>query len=380
MPEFIVNPRRAPRAPARCRAAVVSRETRFEADTEDIGPRGCQVVSPVLFRKGEAVRVLVVSESIAEPLQAGGQIAWAAAQTPWRVGIAFDEGSLAAAARWFDWLVATRPGLLGWRGVPERIRTDTVAYLGAPPRFLLDFTADEAVLLRAIASGARIDELIGRFRDRWPAMQIALFSLIARQAVTLQRGQAAHPESWKRILDDVEASLAVESLGEGTVAAPVTSEPEPPAAPAPAARGGAATPPPWARYAATATPVPGGPSGLSIAPGWAGGPARDATRIVDLEGAQPADPAAGAAVPSGRPPPVGPAQSPPAAGVAWRRPAGRNADAQAALDRGMAEVRVGNASAAVTFLRIALTLAPGDAEIAQLLGQIAFGGRLADRR
>jgi hypothetical protein len=46
----------------------------------------------------------------------------------------------------------------------------------------------------------------------------------------------------------------------------------------------------------------------------------------------------------------------------------------------MAEVRVGNASAAVTFLRIALTLAPGDAEIAQLLGQIAFGGRLADRR
>src|SRR5512143_2933461 len=207
MAEFIVNPRRSPRAPARCRAAVVSTSQGwFEAETEDIGAMGCQLVSPRLVRKGDLVQLHVTNEKSEEPLKVAGRVAWVSPQAPWRVGIAFDEASQKESARWFDLLVSAYPGLSGYRRVPEKLRADQTVYLGPPPKFLVDFSGEEAMLLRAIASGARLDELMARLRDRWPAMQRALFSLIARQSITFQRGQAVHPESWKKILSEVEAS------------------------------------------------------------------------------------------------------------------------------------------------------------------------------
>lgn len=384
-----MNPRRAPRAPARCRAAVVSPHGRFEGDTEDIGSLGCQVVSPQLVRKGDAVQLLITNEKLEEPLQAAGRVAWVSARPPWRAGIAFDDRCLAASARWFDRLISVYPGLSGYRRVPDRIPTDQAVYLGAPPRFLLDFTADEAVLLRAIASGARIDELMARLRDGWPAAQRALFSLIARGAVTLQRGQAVHPDTWKKILSDVEASLAVESLGKEGVAAPLAPErpaPTPPimsrpsATPPPVARP-AATPPPTSTPARAATPVPGPRSGLSHGTSWKGGEPYDPTRVVELQDeGPPLDVAATPGGPASRKAPSGPAVARDftGAGVGWRKPAKRSADAQVAYERALSELEAGNVNGAVTFLRIALTLAPGDPEIAQQLGKIAFRGRLPD--
>ena len=226
MAEFIVNPRRAPRAPARCRAAVVSTQGWFEAETEDIGSMGCQVVSPKLVRKGELVQLARDEREgrgaaqgdrarrVGEPAGAAGASgsrsttgrrrrapAGSSCSSPPTRGSAGSGGSRTGSA-------PTRPSTSGRR-----------------PRFLLDFNGDEAMLLRAIASGARIDELMARLRDRWPAAQRALFSLIARQALTFQRGQAVHPESWKKILTDVEASFAVESMGKGdpAVVAPLAA-------------------------------------------------------------------------------------------------------------------------------------------------------------
>ncbi|HEY6005230.1 MAG TPA: PilZ domain-containing protein, partial [Anaeromyxobacter sp.] len=213
MAEFIVNPRRAPRASARCHAAVVSPAGTFDAETEDIGPRGCQVVSPAHVRTGDALEIAVTSDKVPEPLKARGKATWVSEQPPWRVGIAFDDAYVPSAERWFEKLVTATPSIGPFRRVPEKIAVEAMVYLGPPPRFLVDFSAEEAALLRAIASGARLDELMARLRHTWPAMQRALFSLLARQAVTLSRGHAAHPDAWKRILTEVEASLAVESLG-----------------------------------------------------------------------------------------------------------------------------------------------------------------------
>ncbi len=397
MAEFIVNPRRAPRAPARCRAAVLSAQGRFEVDTEDIGSMGCQIVLPRLVRKGEPIRLAVTNPKLDGSLDVTGRIAWASAQAPWRIGIAFDDDSLADSARWFDRLISVYPGLGGYRRVPERIRTDTMVYLGPPPRFLLDFTAEEALLLRGIASGARVDELMARLRDGWPAAQRALFSLIARQVVTLQRGQAVHPDSWKKILHDIEASLAVESLGKTgpEVLAPSAPLPRAPEALAPgapaasvaavshAATQASATPPPRARPGATPLPTR---SGLSLASGWAGGEAHDPTRVVHLQqdDATPLEIAtsAGSDAPASRNAPVawtvGPEHT--GAGVGWRKATHRSADAQAAYERALVELRESNISGALSFLRLALSLAPGDPEIAQELGKLAFKDRAPGSR
>jgi hypothetical protein len=357
MAEFIVNPRRAPRAPARCHAVVRCRQARFEAETEDIGSMGCQIVSPWLVQRDEPVELTVTNEKVEGSLEARGRVAWVSAQAPWRVGIAFEDASLPRSTGWFDGLLAAYPGLSGLRRVPDRIRTDASVYLGAPPRFLVDFTADEATLLRAIASGARVDELIARFRDRWPALQRALFSLVARGAVTFQRGQAMHPDSWRKILTEVEASLALEGLGQDRgLRAPI----QPPPAPAPA-------------------PL----RELSI--GAPGPQPHGATRELELGDDVPslelADSApVPVAVDPGSDGEHRPSRDFSGAGVGWRKVARRSAEAQAAYEGGLAALQAGNVSGALGLLRRALALAPGDAEIAQQLGALAFKDRLPGDR
>jgi hypothetical protein len=376
MAEFIVNPRRAPRAPARCRAAVVHSQGRFEAETEDIGSMGCQVVSPRAIRKGEPVELLVTNPRVDEPLGVVGRVAWVSAREPWRVGIAFDAGELEASARWFDRLLEAYPGLRGYRRVPERIRTDATLHLGPPPRFLLDFTGDEALLLRSIASGARVDELMARFRDGWPAAQRALFSLLARQAVTLERGQAVHPTAWRSVLAEIEASLAVESLGDaGPAAPPAARPPARPARPAPEPPAGPrATPPPIAagppsRPAAKPAAPPRTPP--PVEPGWAGVPPQD-PRVLELELEDDGSPVELELDPEPRPASAGAGPHVPRGA----RPAVRSAAAQAAYDRGVAALRSGDVGAAIALLRQALALAPADAEIGQQLGTLAARARL----
>ncbi len=48
----IVDPRRAPRVVAKCAVEVRDREATFTGETEDVGPRGCQLVLPIGFRVG----------------------------------------------------------------------------------------------------------------------------------------------------------------------------------------------------------------------------------------------------------------------------------------------------------------------------------------
>lgn len=393
MAQFIENPRRAPRAPIRCRAVVVSHTGSFECETEDISSRGCQLVSTKFMRKGDVIQLTVTNDKVPEPLHVAGHVAWVSAQAPFRVGIAFDEPSVREGTRWFERVLAAYPGLAGFHRVPDRIPTDATVYLGPPPRFLLDFSPDEASLLRAIGSGTRIDELQARLRDRWPAAQLALFSLLARQAVTLVRGHAFQPDAWKKVLAEVEAALAVESLGKFELAAPVASPTPPPrpaaaSAPARRAEGPSATPVPVPqRKSPGQAPAP---AATPAVPPWETRTVQNPSRMLDLpdddgppleiDTRAPLTPARTAEAghdpgTPGEPAARGPKRDFKGAGVGWRTARARSAEAQGVFDHALAEIHAGNTSAALALLRKALQLAPGDPEIAGALGKLAFKDR-----
>ena len=406
MAEFIVNPRRAPRAPARCRIAVLSPSASFDAETEDIGPRGCQVVSPKGVQKDDLVRVTIANDKVAEPLRVAGRVAWVSARFPWRVGIAFDEAALPETSAWFEKLVEATPGMRTLKRLPERIPVEAAVYLGQPPRFVVDFNADEAALLRGIGSGARVDDLMARFRARGAVIERALFSLIARSAVTLVRGQAVHPSAWKPVLDEVEASLAADSLGTGpeTLVAPPAPRPatrvSAPAAPAPTPAPLAEPAPPAPRSgltpivtpfdprAASGTPVPG-----TVVPAVSpfGTTAQDPGREIEMNEAgvtieieEPTpygeDRTVEAGAEQGRAAPT-PVPAPDDRGAGGRKHAAkRPGEAQVLFDRARTEFAAGNLNGAIALLRRALALAPGDAEVAQVLGNLAFRDRDPDAR
>ncbi len=428
MSEFVQNPRRAPRAPARCLTSVVSAQGTFEATTEDVGGHGCQLVSPRLVRKGEPVQLVVAHEAVKQPLRVAGRVAWASERPPWRLGIAYDEGSHAQSLAWFDELLAGVPGLSTFKRIPDRIPLDTTVYLAAPPRFVVDLTPDEVSLLRALGSGTSVAELRALLRDRWPQVQRALFSLLAHQHVTLVRGSSVHPDAWRRILSEAEASLAVESLRSGPVPelgpspSILSTLPAPPRGPAPAWQApppAAGAPPqaqPWSPSTAAA-PVPFVP-----APAWRPPPAPGAPDPATAAASDEDEPASWlvpavemmpaswpvatpAASPSATPPPdpqVTPrganrgldegaawgtptAPAPLIGGAPWGptaepapRPGGappppsvRSAEAQGCYDRALAELEAGRVMGATALLRRALALSPGDPEIQGALQRVA---------
>lgn len=385
MTEFLQNPRRSARAPARCTTSVVSAHGSFEATTEDIGGHGCQLVSPRLVRKGEPVQLVVSHESVKEALHVAGRVAWASDRPPWRLGIAYDESAMAHTRKWFDELLARAPGLRAFRRIPDRIGFDAAVYLATPPRFLVDFNADEVALLRSIGSGTSVAELHALLRDRWPQAQRALFSLLAHQHVTLTRGGSVHPDAWKKILSEAEASLAVEALRVAPLpevarpASPPRSMTPPPASPAAKA---APAPVPAATISAAPPPTVGGapaPEGAAAtdwlvsaaemlpaswpapgAPPAAAGPARGLTRGID-----------GGIDWSTTPPPAAPFVP----AVSASATAGRSDEAQGCYEHALLELEAGKMGAAMALLRRALVLAPGDAEIAGALGRAMRGGR-----
>jgi hypothetical protein len=362
--ECIVNPRRGPRATARCHAHLALAGNAFEAETEDIGPLGCQVVATRPFRLGQAVEVLVASDAIRDRLQAAGRVAWASSRAPWRIGIAFEAPAIASATRWFDQLVEAIPGIAASRGLPDRIPGEATLYLATPPRFVVDFSADEVAVLRQIASGLRVDELQARLRDRWPGAIRAVFSLLARKHVTLSRSGAVAPDAWRTVLAGAEATLAIESLGRALPwtraprAAPVTAETRVPA-PTPGATSG---PTPADRSStirgwSSALVVRGGAPAAALPASPA---PRSATRRLDA-GAE-----------GGRARPLAGHDG---AGVGWRSARPRSPEAQGCYERAIGERNSGRIQAAMTLLRRALALAPGDPEIARALGELAFRAR-----
>ncbi|MGC3997181.1 MAG: PilZ domain-containing protein [Anaeromyxobacter sp.] len=351
MSDAIVNPRRVHRATARCRTAISSTEGEFVTETEDIGARGCQVVSPRSLSRGRPVTLLISSPKVRADLKVQGRVAWVSPQPPWRLGIAFDGGDVPRAAQFMESLMAAYPAIAAARRIPERIATDATVYLGAAPSLLVDFTDDELRLLRAVGVGTSVGELRAGQGDGWPRLQRAFFSLLGSQHLTLSRPSSSHPTAWRHVLGDACAP--------GPARGPT---------PAPRAAPEAAT---ASRFAAAEVAAPPRPSPLPppLPPAAVGCPHPQARAAA----AQGAGAVARALDPSA---PRGHAPDHSGAGVGWRARGGaRPAEAQECYDRAAAELDAGRAITALALLRRALALAPGDAEIAAAIGAAMFRHR-----
>jgi hypothetical protein len=185
--------------------------------------------------------------------------------------------------------------------------------------------------------------------------------------MTLSRGSSVHPDAWRKILSEAEASLAVESLRGSPVPgpAPLPSATPPPVSPPPLVGGAVApaegapeAPMSWLAPAAEMTPAtwpaPAAPQAARVVRGLSRGP--------------------GEGVPSPATPPPGagasePAPRAPSAGRA------RPQEAQGCYERALGELEAGRIPAAMALLRRALALAPGDPEIAGAFGRAMKGGR-----
>lgn len=355
MADFVFNPRRAPRAPVRCRAEITGTDgARWTTETEDVGPRGCQVVAPQRRPSGEQLALVISAEGLTRTLRVGGRIAWVSAAEPWRLGVSYAEQDAAVAADWYEALVAKNPALAAYRGVPDRISVDAMLFLGPPPRLVMDFTNDEIQILRCIGSGTSVGELRARLKDIWNRAQHALFSLIVRRHLVLARGASVLPAAWKQILADLEATLAVEELERTSPSAPPPrAATPPPVAPPPRAATPPPMPPPVPGPVPAHAPLPpvapirhetrGGTRAIDGGGSWGGAPAKH-----DFKGA----------------------------GVGWRsQPRPRSPEADQYFRQATVDAEAGRIDAAIALLREALQLSPGDPEIAALLGKLAFRDR-----
>lgn len=203
MAEVIQNPRRVPRAPARCEARCLLPGGGFWAsDTTDFGPKGCQLHAPGPFKKGDPVKLVLTSERIPEALATTGTVAWASGRAPWRIGVAFDEPYLGTTGQWFDQLVKAYPGLATFRLAPDALEVTAVLRLGPAPRVAPELSGDEVRVLRAVAGSPGVT--VGTLRDRlgndWPALEGLLFTLIGKKLLALDGATAGAPEAWAAYL------------------------------------------------------------------------------------------------------------------------------------------------------------------------------------
>ncbi len=197
MADFILNPRRAPRAPVRCEARIALRDGGyFASPTSDYGPNGCQVLAPARLAPGTRIFVELVNERVPDPVELAGRVAWMSTVPPWRMGVAFDAGSIGAASRFFDRLAAAYPGIDTYGRAPDRIPEGAPIAPAPPPPFEPLLTEEEAHVLAALGAGAPVDELRAHLGEAWNVAIHAFFALLGRRYVQIGDPDPAAAASW----------------------------------------------------------------------------------------------------------------------------------------------------------------------------------------
>jgi hypothetical protein len=201
MVERIVNPRRVPRAPARCEVTgLLEGGGHWATDTIDIGPSGCQLVAPGRAKVGDPLKLLITNERVGSALAVEGRVVWARPAAPWRIGVAFEAGNGAEAGAWFESLLAAYPGLATYQLAPEAIEASAVVRLGPAPRLQPELNGEELEVLRAVGTGTSVTALQARLGQDWPAFEGLLFAMLGRRLLTLDAGAAAPPTAWAAYL------------------------------------------------------------------------------------------------------------------------------------------------------------------------------------
>jgi len=201
MSETIQNPRRVPRALARCEARCLLPGGGFwAAGTIDFGPHGCQLFAPRPYRRGEPIKLVLTNERLDGELAVGGTVAWAATKEPWHLGVAFEAPYQAASTRWFDKLAAAYPGLAAFGASPKELELDATVRLGPVPQVAPELNAADARVLREVGEGATVRALRERLASSWPVVEGPLFALLGRGLLTIDPAQAATPAAWAPVL------------------------------------------------------------------------------------------------------------------------------------------------------------------------------------
>ena len=200
----VVDARRAPRVPVRLPVELRHRGATWRAETEDVGPRGCQVATPLVLPAGRDVALSIPCNALGRAVAAAGRVAWARIEPPARLGISFE---VAPADRdWFEAFLRDDPSAS--RAATRallRLPRGKALYLGQPPVVVVDFSGDELAVLRAVGAGATVDEVAEQLGARIERARGALFSLLARRLVVLQPGPPDAPVRWEAILSEVDA-------------------------------------------------------------------------------------------------------------------------------------------------------------------------------
>lgn len=201
MEGFILNPRRAPRAPVRCVARTAPRDGGFwESPTSDYGPNGCQMLAPLPLAAGTRIFVELANERVERPVQLTGHVAWTSKAPPWRIGVAFDAGAVPAATKFFERLAAAYPGLEAYARAPDRIPERASLAPAVPPETGPLLTDEEARVLRELGPGLRADALRERLGEDFDRLVNAVFALLGRRYLVLGEPDAGAAAGWSALL------------------------------------------------------------------------------------------------------------------------------------------------------------------------------------
>ncbi len=199
------DPRRAARIPARCPVLVRHRFfVRFKADSEDIGPNGCRLLTPRLVEEGTRVRLFIRIPRLGRTVEGLATVVWANEAEHSRLGLRFQPGRWER--KWFDALltadpilakvVQRRPSVLPWRAE---------LYLGTPRPRVSDFTREELAVLRRMKPAITVLELVASLGKASDRLVGALFSLVSHQQLVLDPAESQGPEAWRDVLVEAES-------------------------------------------------------------------------------------------------------------------------------------------------------------------------------
>jgi hypothetical protein len=191
----------------RCRVEVRDRFSTWTASTEDLGPLGCQLVTPRLAAPGRELKLRIYCDAIGQTIETSGRVVWSRAETPSRLGVQFQAGLSTPA--WFEVLLRADPQAAATsRRMPERLPRETILRLGEPPRFMADFSAEEVAVLRRVGSGITVEALARQLGSAFDRVRGSVFALLARRLLVLTATEAVPPSRWSETIASAEKALS----------------------------------------------------------------------------------------------------------------------------------------------------------------------------
>lgn len=166
----------------------------WRAETEELGPRGCALVSPRVVPVGRRVELAFEVPGVGR-VRARGRVIWARPEPPARLGLALEPRP--SDRDGFERLLAAHPPLAP--AVRDHLAPSATLHLGLPPRLVVDFTPDELAVLERVGDGVAVEQLL---RDVGGSDRVrgAVFALLERRHLALAPVDGGGRAAWAAVL------------------------------------------------------------------------------------------------------------------------------------------------------------------------------------